>query len=302
MGVEHDRARFNLRKAAPDFILRHGKPLIRYFAERITEASPIIYPEGFSSVIKQAALENYFFLFYSNHISHFDPMAESRVIREATFAINSVLPQEKQSKGVLMPIAISVGNGAQDALLTIMYESVWPILEQNRITPVDMSRVKDRDQYDIPLNRRGFTKEMLRNIKAGYRGIILYPEGTVQGGRSDPDGRPNGMQPFAKGSLATFTAFGEHATGKVIYIPMGIDGSLNIIKGDKRPPISSVIEGLLLPDPSLTIVRVGMPVRSDGDELRGLTNGEKDEVLAGKVVQLIPPRLQGVYKHLAKAA
>jgi hypothetical protein len=138
---------------------------------------------------------------------------------------------------------------------------------------------------------------------------MLFPEGTTTGGKRDANGQVFGMQSIDRNALIKSHLFLKRNTGKLsLFIPAATFGGNKILVPDNKH-ISKirVLNALFSPYPSMTSIRVGMPIRSDEGEIGELFNeGSKgrertsgrdnlNNQLMRHVASLIPENERGVY-------
>lgn len=283
-----------------------GRRLIHTWVERINKLTDIKYPNRFEIEYLEAVREGCFPIIIANHDSHFSGVTLSLVAKKLTDLGNNVLYAEGRSNGFLMPTAASLATGHQDAGLKIMYEAVGPILDENHLRPVSMTRAKDVRRYGLQPNRKEYRYNMQKGIEIdGFKGIAIFPEGTVQAGRKNKQGKRFGMQPFKDGSIMENITFAKEFASEVVFVPVAVSGGYKVLDPDKNfpPPLKALAAGLGFGNPAIVKVNYGMPVRSSAEEVRQLIldavnyEGRRklDAFFGHTVASMLPPQERGVY-------
>ena len=91
----------------------------------------------------------------------------------------------------------SLSSGDQVNEFDAIYDYLAPAFAKMRFYLIDVIRQKDRSVYGIE-GSNDEARDFFFNSAKLKRGIVVFPEGTVKGGRAREDGEIYGMQPFEK--------------------------------------------------------------------------------------------------------
>lgn len=290
--------------------IHRAGPLIRLAVEKAIVGTEVEYPSGFKPALKEAIAEMQdpkIFLAVRHH-SHPDGFIIGRLTLDLKAMVNEVLPPEKQTAGFFMPLAQSLEEGQQDRPVMQVYQEIKPALRKFGLVPAPIVRTKDVEKYKMQTDEDEELR-MRELINEGYNGVMLFPEGTTEGGRTDSSGKVIGMVPFERNAIKRTYLFLKRNTGsEVIFIPAATFGGREMLNPDSKQ-VSPVIlaRALTSPYPHLASIRVGMPIRSDQGEAAELLKGRDRDALnnffGGKVAELLPnEHEQGVYAPYVKAA
>lgn len=271
-------------------------PIVRRGIENILKNTIIEYPPQYEEEVISLGQDGCAFEIVANHTSHADAFPAARIGFELASKVNPHLSFEDQIKGFLMPFALSMDKGTQGKLLTILFNDTKPTLNKLGTEPVftatDNDLANDRVERANPVN---FTRLMLKGVRDG-KGIIIFPEGKVEGGRRDEQGGLKGMQRFRKDSLQQSLRMSTFDKTKVAVIPAGISGGYNIYDPHKISlPKDTFLVGLGRSSKSLFSVRVGMPIVFERQEVREMSSVEIDQRIGSLIAALLPPQERGVY-------
>lgn len=308
MGMEQ-RNQTIIPSSREAWIHRAG-PLIRLAVEKSIVGTEVEYPQGFKPVLEEAITEmkDPKIFLAVRHQSHPDGFIIGRLTLDLKAMINDVLPPEKQTAGFFMPLAQSLEEGQQDRPVMQVYQEIKPALRKFGLVPAPIVRAKDVDKYKMQTDEDEELR-MRELISEGYNGVMLFPEGTTEGGRTDDSGNVIGMVPFERNAIKRTYLFLKRNTGsEVIFIPAATFGGREMLDPDtKQVSPRQLLTALISPLPHIASIRVGMPIRSDEGEAAELLKGRDRDALnnffGGKVAELLPDeREQGFYAPYVKAA
>jgi 1-acyl-sn-glycerol-3-phosphate acyltransferase len=197
-------------------------------------------------------------------------------------------------KGFSMPLAESLLTGHQGWKLRAMYHYAEGPMERSDLLALPLVREKDSEKYGLPLDPKEYLRSLRRRVNAGYKGIVLFPEGTTEGGKSD-NGTLNGMQEFDEGAITGHMGrLKKYGGRKVMLIPVGITGGSEIVDSNvKSIPLSSLAK---IGDLRLVRIMIGKVIREDDPELCSVSKpAEIDQFVGKRIAQLLPPQMRGVY-------
>lgn len=300
------------------WIKRFG-PVLRYAIEKIIIATNVEYPKGFKQAFeKPMATGNYTPFLLVRHHSHPDGFIIARLTSDLTIMTNSALNHSSEGKpfaGFFMPLAQSLEEGQQNRILMQGYKEMKPTMKKFGLVPTPIVRAKDASEYEM--NKDPEEEKRMRDlISQGYRGLMLFPEGTTKGGKTDDNGHKLGMQPIDRNSLIKSHLFLRRNTGKLsLFIPaVTFGGDEMLVPDNKHLSKLRLLNAIVSPYPSMATIKVGMPIRSDEGEIAQMLNGgikgkdrekgrdELNNLLMGKVAELLPFNERGVYAQYAQAA
>lgn len=194
-------------------------------------------------------------------------------------------------------------SGDQDLTVQGGTNLFAPIFESKGLNMVPVIREDDRIKYKMVGSNRGAIERIINAPKDDY-GLAVFPEGTVQGGRSGKDGNINGMQKVEGGGiLLRCISFWENQGNKSVLLPVGIINSYQIFKPDTYE-ISEKAFGMVsgaIPLEKVVKVAIGTPItEEDAEKELGVPlDGKSQEhidYLMGKIANLLPKEARGYYR------
>lgn len=282
------------------------------FIDRIVALEQGIYSGidiGFEPLAKEAIIEDieqgYFPIIYLNHTSHYDGRPAAKAGQEILEIANSVLPPEKRYRGFAMPIATSIGTGNQHPLIKGLFESsIAREIAKAGIKTIPYTRDKDVEMYGLHSNDLSFFRTMINLVRGGY-GIVVFPEATVEGGRTNGKNGIKGMQPFEEKTIRAMAGIALNQGYIPTFIPVGVWGSHNVLSPDNYMPKPSTLIRAVVPPLRKGVVkaRVSVPIRWDDlkthlEILRApFDNDSVNNYLGGKLASLVPEHARGVYRN-----
>ncbi len=251
------------------------------------------YIKKFSELINNG----YVPVIYSNHQSHTDGVILSILIEE----IRKHLAPDRLN-GFLCPVAASMASGDQNDRVqggTFIFQ---PIFNRIGFIHVPIIREDDRRKYGMEGSNREAIERLIYAPRDNY-GLVVFPEGTVQGGRAGKDGRINGMQQVEGGGiLLRCISFWRDQGKKSVLLPVGIVNSYQIFNPDRYDLPKALMEmiGGESKVSQLVNVVVGEPITSDeiNQNLGKMLDPKKQEhidYLMKKIALLLPVEARGYY-------
>jgi hypothetical protein len=232
---------------------------------------------------------------YFRHLSHADAgaliLTAKRLNKVGNFPINFVLP-----------LAASLETGDQSDKLTDFYNVIKPKLQKHRIEPIHVAREKDREEYRLARS----TAENLRLFREVKRGAALmyFPEGTVEGGRRNPNtGEINGLSQV-KDEFMPQMLSRIGADQEIAFLPISVSGTNRIYDPTTANVTSEAgrivpMQWLFRQFPKLATATVGEPFTSQ-DMLRSGVNlnnpQEFNNYLMYRQAEMVPSEERGFYK------
>lgn len=290
----------NLTGYIPPGAIERAAGVTQYMGQRLVEKiiikTSVERPYGFDVSFVGAAVDGYLPIIVSNHASHADGAAVSKLTRHLTNLF--LMYGDAHFRGYNMPLAISLLTGHQGWFLRMGYHYAEAPMENNHLFALPLVREKDHEKYGMKLGMREkgeYLVSLRKRVEEGYLGIVLFPEGTTEGGKTEGDGSFKGMQPFEEGSIAGHVGRLKKYSGrKIMIIPIAITGGHQVINSNtKGIPIQSVLRIL---DLSMFRIKVGGVIREDDrDFSEAKKPGEVDRLVGRRIAQLLPAEMRGVY-------
>lgn len=258
-----------------------------------------------------------------NHVLHPDLLGTMEDLRR--------MKKLAGADGFLVPVAASLVNGAQ-AEQNKWYKLLVTYMGANSIYPLPTVTANDQRKFNMPSN---YEEVITRVENARKDNLILFtnPEGTVQGGRRDKNGKLFGMQKVKATAVAEI--LGEiieenrDNISDFVVLPVGVWGTENFLDPDARKknedkyiPAAEVLRELKRLPFSRAVrrtfsnVRIGLPFskaeyrhylylkgkldEDSSDQLLGLfmqkyPNPFFDFLMRENIARMIPREYRGVY-------
>lgn len=243
---------------------------------------------------------------FSNHQSLgegvFWPALTSRIVEEV-----NARGRTRKFKGFYIPTAASLRSGDQGEIFKTLFGMLNPEFRKRGLFTVDVIRDKDKDSYGIRGTNRFAMRRLLTSGKRN-KGIVIYPEGEVEGGRLGEDGRIKGMQEVREAT--TFAQFVNESIIKspdIALLPIGIHGSYRILDpNDYSNPLTiiprDIIQMIIGQKEVVPVaqVSIGTPLTKSSLEnimQEPLNHHEPAHIqfLMGQVARLLPIEARGAY-------
>lgn len=243
--------------------------------ERIGNAIEIEYPLYFRRFFLRALQEGYSPIVASNHQGHPDALALANLSGDLTTWATEENPDNPFLKGFNLLIAKTISTGEQDVRLQLELQLTRSYLKKKHLDVVEIVR-----QKDTKLGHKRNSGEVLEMLRRGVmqgNGIMIFPEETVEGGRSGKDGIIHGLQPFVPKDLPGLIVLLKQLGKKPLIISFSIDGSYRIINPNTNSVTKEAYAAALNPFANahlITTARVGTPIRHDEFERRITQRGE----------------------------
>lgn len=239
---------------------------------------------------------------YSNHLTLADGIGfallhkglSSRIEREYGKQISFTLP-----------IALSLAKGQQgsgeEATIQLLFETLSPELQQRGIKLVPIPSKSDlakRSIDDAVVREHSNNVEQILTSLGPENGLMIYPEGTSEGGRKDEYGRQKGIQSPPNGNEnmlleAAREVLKQGHTGAAL-LPVGFVNTHRILHPGPGPyaPYPKAAQAMISGDPTeIAKMRLGRPVIVE--DLESIPSID-DAMLA--VADLLPDELCGNYR------
>jgi len=235
---------------------------------------------------------------YSNHQSHTDGVIIAILIESIRKKVDP-----NKLKGFLCPVAASMASGDQHDRVqggTFLFE---PIFNKLGFMYVPIIREDDRKKYGMEGSNRDAIIKLLHAPSDNY-GLIVFPEGTVKGGRIANDNKIYGMQEVAGGGiLLRCISFWQAQKKKSAMLPVGILNSYKTFDPDDYDVPKSLLDMIAgVGDVERVVdIEVGKPftdeeyVKELGSPLDPKSQNHID-LLMKKIAILLPDEAKGYYK------
>jgi len=265
---------------------------------------PSNHLQELSKRIQEGALP----IIVSNHDHHANVAGMMGIVRRLTARPNKFN----------FPVAFSMFNGDQGQEIQKNANGMKPILEKSGMPFIPVLRPKDIKEYygegkksdaqkeiDIKESNRNLFK-MLKEIKDDT-GVILFPEGTIQGGRKDDSGNKFGMQKVDNDLLATVIEMAIKNRRVPVILPVGMVNTDRIVEpGETSPTLraklafgTQIAVGRIGIHPTVAGVRIGNLITQEDFQKNGIDFGDKENVTSfvmRRIAELVPEEARGAYK------
>lgn len=233
----------------------------------------------------------------SNHRSH----ADFGVVVETARRMNKPGNFHKE---LMLPLARSISAGKQSRNIRNFYEAQTNWLKTQHVKAVEVVRDADVDKYGMAKSLDA-TRALVGNAKPNHA-YYIFPEAHVTGGRTNPEtGLTNGMIKPDNNLLQAVTKTAIKNGTRVIYLPIGIEGTENIFdntEGARELPFNALAN---LPATALGVGRklaravVGVPFSSDEMFASGVSLENSDQINSfalDRVARLVSAQARGSYR------
>lgn len=279
--------------------IKRAGPVIRTAVEKGIIGTRLEMSNDFNYLFTSAVQEGYVPLIIARHQSHPDGFIIARLTMDLAAKAEQLEPS---FRGFLMPLAQSLEEGQQDRPMMRVYHEIKPVMKKFGLVPAPIVRKKDMSEEYYSMKKDHDEESRMRNLlKEGYQGVVLFPEGTTSGGKTDSSGNIIGMVDFEPNSIKkTYLFLKRNLKREVLIIPAATFGGRRILNPDNKWVSPwPLLEALVSPMPYVGRIAVGDPLRSDDEFMKQLLK-DKDqtglnEFLGGEVATLIPEEERGVY-------
>ncbi|OGH11290.1 MAG: hypothetical protein A3B38_00495 [Candidatus Levybacteria bacterium RIFCSPLOWO2_01_FULL_36_13] len=279
--------------------IQRAGPVIRLSVEKGITGTRLEMSQNFNYFYTSAIKEGYAPLVIARHESHPDGFIIARLALDLTVKTGELDPE---FKGFLMPLAQSLEEGQQDRPIMRVYQEIKPTMRKFTLVPAPIVRKKDMREDVYAMKKDADEELRMRNLlKEGYQGVVLFPEGTTTGGKTNEKGQVNGMVEFEENSIKkTYLFLKRNLKREVIFIPAATFGGRRILNPDNKwvSPLS-LLDALVSPYPTVARIVVGDPIKSDDEYIKDLLKGKDqtgiNKFLGREIASLIPENERGVY-------
>lgn len=256
----------------------------------------------------------------TNHQSHADIIPLALLINQIITDANALIETGQYTRtvpipGFQVPIAVTVLTGAQNQVITGIYQMLDSWLEQNGVIAKPVTRDKDRkilrEGKKLPSTQES-TRELLTATTEGY-GLAILVSGTVEEGRWRKHTRQRiGMKKIDEKNLFTTILTNLHNEGEnavnAIIVPIGFSGTFNIFDPNSRLPTLAVLSAVAhnLRESAvpkiLASATVGQPIITEDlwlnlSRLPNKTNNLSflNNAVLAEIAKLLPPKARGEF-------
>lgn len=207
----------------------------------------------------------------------------------------------------------------QDKKLQEFAIGMQPVIAKNGITHVvPVMRPKDKKEY-----YKGREEELARDTRLSVEnirglldtvsqdaGAIIFPEGTIEGGRKDENGRRKGLQRVEEGNtLVPQLIIRANRQGReVVVLPVGMVNANNIVEADsphatKKAKLALGVQktlGKVGIKPTVAKVIIGEPFTTSDITNKGISLHDKALVTSEimlRIAALLPFSARGYLRH-----
>lgn len=246
-------------------------------------------------------------LVYANHQSHADGIALAVIaeyLRDLAFRATG----DFSINGFVVPFAASMASGDQSEELKESYELLKGASERKGLVGFTTTREKDEKLYGMRKSMMEL-RPLIKRLHEGY-GMMLLPEGTVQGGRHNEGADIEeiyGIQRVENDSLTEYfelmkEIFNRQGNGRrPFFMPVGLNGGFRIMQSTEGDPprpkltpkgkLSLILGGLT--GLSLIKIQANLLMPYDEEEI----TGDLNDYAMRKVASGVPPQARGIYKE-----
>ncbi len=255
------------------------------------------------------SIDEYYFLrqnrtpiVYANHESHMDGGALVKVSQLLNKPGN--IPMEFK-----LPLAASLRTGDQSSKHTEFYNAMKPWMIENHIHPVEVAREADREKYNIKA-ATDQSRELL-SIPSSRDGIMIFPQGSVQAGRINPEtGKRFGMIEVKNDLIPRIVrrSVAQHSKD-VAFLPVAIHGTYRLfdpgVPNDSstahitREAKQSLMKKHMGFRPKLATAIIGEPFTTEELEQNGIDLRDKEAIntfLMNRIAEMLPEDARGYYR------
>jgi len=193
-----------------------------------------------------------------------------------------------------LPVAASLDEGLQGASIQAMNSQIYPVLELRNLHMVPIVTERDVTTRNMVRKSTGLP-ELLRTARE-KRGFAMFPEATVQGGRTNGEGMRNGLvrPPNPNAFSHWMNRFANHGASPVIF-PVAIDRSFNVFDPDSNTFPQDALRMLVNYEQprKIAAITLGDPIPFGKIEA-GL---QTDDFFMERIANLLPQHARGVYSR-----
>ncbi len=263
----------------------------------ITDATQIIYPDGFHEKFAEAIRAGCIPVGVANHTSHYDFYEATKVAQDWMEIAKE--HQLARPKGIYLPGTSSMFTGHQGPLLKEVQTYIKDKAKQSNIDLVMITRRKDEKKYGLKPNADAMKAAINQAPTNGY-GFLLLPEGTVKGGAHTGPFSPDrhGLQKPEDSSLDFISIMLRRKGLEPVFVSVGIVGSYDVYTAGKiRLPTMRAIQAVRgKADPRIVKIQMGMPQRWSEIPTNGQRGTPIEDFMMRDLASWLPKRLRGYYQ------
>ncbi len=191
-----------------------------------------------------------------------------------------------------LPVAASLDEGQQGSLIQSVNSRVDPVLAQRNLFTVPIVTGGDVEKRGMKEGPTGLAK-LLKTAAIG-RGFAMFPEASVEGGRTNGRGGINGL--VKPPNPRTFTQWVERFAKQgadPVVVPVGINGGYNIFNPDSNSFPDSILRMLIGFEQTRTIGTITLGNLIAFSEVG--TGVQTDDFFMTEIAKLLPESARGAY-------
>lgn len=199
-------------------------------------------------------------------------------------------------KSFELVVAKSLQYGMQQKISDVLYtDGARPWFERQGIRAIDV--VTDNDEKKRHIKKSSDSlKVLLRTLPYTSIGLILLPEGNLDGGRRDKQGELNGIGEI--GERSAFFSYIVRREKKVVFLPVGINGLFEVLDPDTgnftwHGGRAIALNYFRSNKEKLGEVHVGEPFTAS--ELKGAENPGRE--VMRRISLLVPEEARGMFRQ-----
>ena len=265
-------------------------------AEVVADATKITYADDFfTRFLPPMQTGDFTPIYVACHSGHGQGIPAGESLDKMRNIINRVRQPDNKFPGWTMLIAASVLEGFQGPMVEQGVRQTLPFLERRHVGITEIVRPEDIKRYNMTQNLREVYEELKEAATAGY-GIVLFPEGSVQSGRTNRHfNEVFGMRQFKEVAIKLAQRAIKAAGKKDLWIPVASQGDRDLLSPDNffltRKSIAAVAR---VGDPALVKIFVETPFRGD----QAPKNVPLADFLGSKIARHLLPEEQGYYRNM----
>lgn len=267
------------------YLIERGEGLFEYngLAESIEATRPYL-EKGYKLVI------------LSSHKSHGE-IAPAVHIMEEFMRKNPDLLDE-----FVLPIAASMGGGQQGQIIKTLHdEALVPNMLPRRIRPVSVVTDNDVKKRGMERNKVSNGLAIIKPLKREGTGFFIFIEGSVQGGRTNPETKDiYGLQE-ADSMLEQLLEYSQKRNFPLVFVMAGMSRTHKLFSADGKfftPEwAQAMVANKFNPDATFATVNMGGPTTTDMLNLNNIP--QAGENLMFSLASYLPEGERGVFRHSA---
>ncbi len=264
------------------YVIEQGLDLFSY--EGLDEAFEKVRPH----------LENkYKLVVLSSHKSHGEISPGIRIMGQFMDEFPGILNE------FVFPVAASMAGGEQGNIIKTFYEDgLVPNLADKNIKALPVVTDNDVKRRGYKQNKMGNGLKVVRNLRKDGTGFFIFIEGTVDGGRKNPEtGDINGLG-YPDSMLYQLLEYSRDSNTPMVFVTLGMSNSHNLLSADGKffTPlwVKGMTENAVGLDNTYADVVCGSVISSDNLNLANIPQAADN--LMYSIASALPEHERGKYK------